>query len=65
MTIFYYDFNFKYFQILLKNYLNKQKEYYKMEYYQYTILLFFGSIALGMIKDYIEVSYEHKKLKRS
>jgi hypothetical protein len=36
-----------------------------MEYYQYTILLFFGSIALGMIKDYIEVSYEHKKLKRS
>jgi len=36
-----------------------------MEYYQYTILLFFGSLALSMIKDYIEVSYEHKKLKRS
>jgi hypothetical protein len=36
-----------------------------MEYYQYTILLFFGSIAFSMVKDYIEVSYEYKKLKRS
>lgn len=36
-----------------------------MEYYQYTIILFFGSITLGMVKDYIEVSYEYKKLKRS
>ena len=36
-----------------------------MEYYQYTILLFFGTLALGMVKDYIEVSYEYKKLKLS
>ena len=36
-----------------------------MEYYQYTLLLFFGTIALSMVKDYIEVSYEHKKLKLS
>ena len=32
-----------------------------MEYYQYTFLLFIGTLGLSMIKDYIEVSYEYKK----
>jgi hypothetical protein len=30
-----------------------------MEYY-HIIGLFFGTIAVSMIRDYIEVSYEHK-----
>ncbi len=35
-----------------------------MEYYQYTLLILFGSLALSMAKDYIEVNYEHKNRKR-
>ncbi len=32
-----------------------------MEYYQLAILLFILSIGGSMVKDYIEVSYFHKK----
>ena len=35
-----------------------------MEYYQYTILLFVGTLTLSMVKDYIEVSYSHHKKKK-
>lgn len=34
-----------------------------MEYYQYATLLFIASIGVSMVKDYIEVSYLHKKKK--
>ena len=34
-----------------------------MEYYQYIIILLLSTLPLSMLKDYIEVSYEHKKLK--
>lgn len=35
-----------------------------MEYYQYGILLFLTTLGLNMIKDYVEVSYFHKKSKK-
>ena len=34
-----------------------------MEYYQYGIL-FITMFGLSMLKDYIEVSYEYKKIKK-
>jgi len=35
-----------------------------MEYYQYAMLLFIGTLTLSMIKDYVEVSYTHHKKKK-
>jgi hypothetical protein len=32
-----------------------------MEYYQYTALLFIGTLAMSMLKDYIDVRYTYRK----
>jgi len=32
-----------------------------MEYYQYGVLLFIGTLTFSMVKEYVEVVYAHYK----